>query len=84
MRAQHFDGAISEGDWVEVSGRWEPGELLVVSEILNLTTNSRVGARKESHVIGFIILGVVITIMILIVVAGIFLALSWQHRFGVP
>ncbi len=81
MRAQHFDGAISEGDWVEVSGRWEPGQLLIVSEILNLTTNSRVGARKESHLIGFIVLGVVITIMVLIVAAGVFLALSSQHHF---
>jgi len=46
MRGFHFDGAIYEGDVVEVvTGGRHPGELVKVKEVYNRTRNTTVRAR---------------------------------------
>jgi ribosomal protein L40E len=45
MEARRFQGILSEGDWVELPGRWQPGETLHLRQVRNLTTGSNFRAR---------------------------------------
>lgn len=42
MKGMKFEGAISEGDWVEVPGIWKTGTIVNPRWLTNLTTGSRV------------------------------------------
>jgi hypothetical protein len=41
--AGELRGTIDEGDRVEVTGKWKPGDVIQVKRALNLTTESIVG-----------------------------------------
>jgi hypothetical protein len=40
MRGLHLQGQISDGEWVEVPGNWQAGELFTPRRIRNLTTGT--------------------------------------------
>jgi hypothetical protein len=45
MRGKSFEGAISEGDRVRITGEWQAGKTLNVSQLYNMTTDTTVKAR---------------------------------------
>lgn len=45
MRGTRFDGAINEGDLVEVDGEWREGQTLHTGHVKNLTTAADVHAH---------------------------------------
>ena|SRR5829696_592451 len=47
MRAQQYDGGITEGDWVQVEGTWSEGRTLYVEKVINLTTGAHVRALRQ-------------------------------------
>jgi plastocyanin len=47
MRGRRIEGALVEGDWVEVPGKWRPGETLETKRIRNLSTGANVKARGD-------------------------------------
>ena len=62
MRGQGFDGSLSDGDWVQVDGKWQQGETLHVDAARNLTTGAEVRSKRHGHklrtavrLIGFLI-----------------------------
>lgn len=42
MRGLHIVGSVGDGDWVEITGRWQPGKVLTTRSLLNLTQNALV------------------------------------------
>jgi hypothetical protein len=45
MRGTSFDGAINQGDWVELDQDWKPGTTLRAKRLTNLTTNAVVSSK---------------------------------------
>ena len=53
MRGVSFEGSIINGDEVEIKARgFKPGDVIKAREIRNLTSNSRVRARRRIFLIG--------------------------------
>ena len=46
MRGLRIDGALAEGDWVEIPGRWKQGSTLRATKIRNLTTYETIRVRR--------------------------------------
>jgi len=66
LRGTSFEGAISDGDEVEVQGRWSKGRTLRAKRVVNLTTGAAVEARGTGK------LAVVFAVMfVLTLVAGV-------------
>jgi hypothetical protein len=42
MRATKFNGTLSEGDWVEIPGSWQPGQVMKPRQVNDLTTGAQV------------------------------------------
>ena len=42
IKGMKFEGAVSEGDWVELPGEWKPGEVASPKKFTNLTTGAMV------------------------------------------
>jgi hypothetical protein len=49
MRGLSFSGSVGDGDWVEIPGRWSPGENLHVKSLRNLSMNAPVEAHGEGE-----------------------------------
>jgi hypothetical protein len=45
MRGTSFEGAINQGDWVELDQDWKPGTTLHPKQVTNLTTNATVSSK---------------------------------------
>lgn len=72
MRGRTFEGAISEGDWVEVAGSGIPSGTLHLDRVRNLTTAADVRAKGEDRSVAFwIVLGVVVVVVVVIFVVAI-------------
>jgi hypothetical protein len=52
MRGESFKGFISEGDEVEVPGRWKVGKTIKANRVQNLTTGTLVSARALKSKLG--------------------------------
>jgi hypothetical protein len=64
MRGQTFEGAVSEGDWVEVTGGKVRDGTVQVDRVRNLTTNVVVRAKGADHSpIYWIVVGVMVLIV---------------------
>jgi mono/diheme cytochrome c family protein len=57
MRGARIDGSVTDGDWVEVPGRWHPGQTLRPTTFLNLMTLETIKAKRGSGWIMLIVLG---------------------------
>jgi hypothetical protein len=44
MRGHRFTGSIGEGDWVEIPGHWQPGEVVHIQSLRNIGMNCPVAA----------------------------------------
>jgi hypothetical protein len=74
-----LEGAISEGDWVEVSAAGPPSGTLHVDQVRNLTT----GAKEESHSVGYWVLRAgIIAIVIAIFVGAVIVMIIAFASFG--
>lgn len=72
MRGERFDGSVSDGDWIEVTGRWREGTL-VADRVANVTTGGSLHTRRWSPVylvvvaavlalaVGVLAVGVIVT-----------------------
>ena len=69
MRAPSFEGAISDGDWVEVPGKWKEGKLLHPDEVENLSSGTTVRPDLPP-VAGRIAASLVKVIVLSLVLAG--------------
>lgn len=78
MRSSSFAGGINDGDRVEVSGRWAPGETLRPRRLRNLTTGALVGSRYGSGV------GLVVAIVVAAAFGAFFIWLAVQFATGKP
>ena len=67
MRRLHLHGSVSEGETVEVRGKWHPGELLEVKRIRNISAGGTVYGKGRAHPV----LKVFGAILVLAVIAGI-------------
>ena len=47
MRSRFFEGAINEGDWVEIPGVWQGSETLRPPSVFNITTGTVVKAKTK-------------------------------------
>lgn len=79
MRARSIEGAVSEGDWVEVSGPWTPGETLRVRDVHNLTTGALVSAKRESSVFGCVLVTAFLAVFALALVFIVYQILNQPH-----
>jgi hypothetical protein len=88
MRGRSFEGAISEGDTVEVRGRWDEGTTLRPKRVRNLTTGATVGAKRVGK--GWLILLALFVVAVLAVFIWVFVwaihETNKPHRFqqGAP
>lgn len=77
MRGLKFTGAISEGDWVEVQGRWREGRTLRAKRVYNQTTKTTVaavGTPLWSKLLSLIFLALFILLFVsFCMAAGIFM-----------
>lgn len=51
MRGFEIKGSVGDGDWVEIEGKWEPGEVFMVRSLKNITQNAQVvvDGYKKHH-----------------------------------
>ena len=49
MRRLHLTGSVSEGETVEVRGKWQTGQLLKLTRLKNISTGSPVIAKGKPH-----------------------------------
>jgi hypothetical protein len=79
----HFEGSIAEGDYAEVTGRWEDGETLHTEAVHNLSTGAWVRAttpRPERHVVRrtakavFVVVFFLIWVIVILAIVGVFLS----------
>jgi hypothetical protein len=73
MRATKFDGTLSEGDWVEIPGTWQPGQVMKPKRVNDLTT----GAQVSGSVPFFIRIGNWAGCIALVVILLTVLALAY-------
>lgn len=67
MRGRTFEGAISEGDWVEVAGAGPPSGTLHVDRVRNLTTAALIRAKGGDRSLAYwIVVGVMVVIVVLV------------------
>ena len=84
MRGRTFEGAISEGDWVEVevAVAGAPSDTLHVDRVRNLTTTAVVRAKGEERSLSFwVVVGVVVLIVVVIFVVAIMIITSIARGF---
>lgn len=80
MKGTSFDGAINNGDWIEVTGSWREGKTLPVRQLKNLDTGAVVRAKSRSTAAK--IFGVVLALLVLAAFAAVVLfILSVASRF---
>lgn len=63
LRGRSFDGALRDGDWVQVQAIWRPGTTVHVKEVLDLTTGALVRAHRPSkiaQVVGIIVIALIV------------------------
>jgi hypothetical protein len=66
MRASRFEGSmVSEGDWVEVSGRWSGGQTVRPKRLRNLTTGDTLEAKEFTQPFFLWILLIIVVVFIL-------------------
>lgn len=71
IRGDQFRGVLTDGDWVQVTGRWRDGTLFTDS-VDNVTTGGRLIARNwnAARVIVVSVIGVVALVIMGFVLAG--------------
>jgi hypothetical protein len=74
VRGKTMTGALSEGDWIRVSGSWTKGTTLVVREVQDLSTDTRVGAKATGCLTLPVILVAIVIVFIAIGLADAVLA----------
>lgn len=70
MRGLGFEGALNNGDWVEVTGKFNHGTLMA-AEVSNLSTRATVRARGMgggAKALGAVIGGVVVVIFVVVAI----------------
>ena len=76
MRGVTFHGSIGDGDWVEIPGRWKPGELLRARSVRNVSQNVIVSAEgNQWRAEGC--LGGLTRLVVVLVLIGIFVAVTY-------
>jgi hypothetical protein len=60
-------GALSEGDWIRVSGSWRKGTTLVVRQVHDLSTDTLVGASST----GCLMLTLGVILVAIVFIAGL-------------
>ncbi len=70
MRGRSFEGAISEGDTLEVRARWREGTTLRASRATNLTTGAVVQAKGYGSpwlLLGLLVAGLAIVVVLIVI-----------------
>ena len=75
MRATKFNGTLSEGDWVEISGTWQPGQVMKPRQVNDLTTGAQVSGSvpffiRISNWSGCIVLIIILLAVVALAYAG--------------
>jgi hypothetical protein len=81
MRGLSFDGAILNGDTVEVSGHWRDGKTLRVEHVRNLATGAVISAAQPSRAGRFFAVLFTLVFLAAFVAAALFIASS-VHKPG--
>ena len=89
MRRLHFHGSVNDGETVEVRGRWQPGELLVVKRIQNISAGSPVVGEGRPHpllkiLVTVLVLAVFVTAMALLIISVFNKGPTLSGGAGVP
>jgi hypothetical protein len=74
VRGRTMAGALSEGDWIRVSGTWRKGTTMVVREVQDLSTDTKVGAKATGCLTLPLILVAIVIVFIAIGLADAVLA----------
>jgi hypothetical protein len=73
MRGIGFNGAIANGDIIEVRGTYKKGKILRVQYVKNLTSQVTVEARRGNPILS--ILKIIFTLIVLFFIIGIFIVI---------
>jgi hypothetical protein len=73
MRGRSFEGAISDGDTVEVRGRWRQGTTLRPQQAVNLTTGAVVVVKGygKAWILPLVLLVVGLVLLAILLIIGI-------------
>lgn len=73
IKGMKFEGAVSEGDWVELPGDWKPGEVASPKKFTNLTTGAEItGSVPVGTKIGMTCGWIIFIVFIAVVIAAIY------------
>jgi len=81
MRGRSIDGAINEGDWVEVDGNWQSGETLRIARAHNLTTGAAIRGKSGTNPIGNLLSFVFRLVVLVIFLAAVLMILNVLIQF---
>lgn len=80
MRGYSFLGSINNGDWVEIKGNWQRGEIVKPRQVYNLSTAAMVKS-KDYSVIVKILITVFIIVWLMIVITIFANVISFPRGF---
>ena len=82
MRRLHFHGSVNEGETVEVRGRWQPGDLLVVKRIQNISAGSPVIGKGRPHPL-LKLLAIVLFLAVFVAIGALLIAFIFHKASGI-